>query len=203
MISTMEAPALRGCPGGPVIYAKPLIICTISSSARRSSYGPDKNPFNCRYTRPGLIPISVSKPSPRRPMVSKAKFSNRTSEERTKVSTAGRLPGAFRSIARLRLLRQNRGKKLIPTPFRWRVRSPSGTGSILVTVAPKSANIIPADGPITAWLNSNTFMPASGKSPLLDICSSEIQKSGEEICRIAFLKYLFHFVHLNLRFLLG
>ena len=38
-------PARSGSPGRPVMYARPPIICTTSSSAVRCSYGPGRNPL--------------------------------------------------------------------------------------------------------------------------------------------------------------
>ena len=45
MMSLTEVPARSGRPFGPVMYERPPIICTTSSSARRFSYGPGRKPL--------------------------------------------------------------------------------------------------------------------------------------------------------------
>ena len=45
MMSLTEVPARSGRPGGPVMYERPPIICTTSSSAVRCSYGPGRKPL--------------------------------------------------------------------------------------------------------------------------------------------------------------
>ena len=49
-----------------------------------------------------------------------------------------------------------------------RVVSPP-MGSTLITSAPRSARMRPALGPMMAWQNSSTRMPARGGAPLADI----------------------------------
>ena len=45
MMSLTDVPARSGRPGGPVMYERPPIICTTSSSAVRCSYGPGRKPL--------------------------------------------------------------------------------------------------------------------------------------------------------------
>src|ERR1700712_757499 len=62
----------------------------------------------------------------------------------------------------LRLFWLKAAKKPAAKPPRPLVWSPFGAGSILITSAPSSANIRPAVGPMTVWLNSRTRRPARG-----------------------------------------
>jgi hypothetical protein len=96
-------------------------------------------------------------------MVPGLKFSQTTSAVAIRCRAACLPSSVCRSRVRLFLLRLNSGKKPEPEPSSLRVASPSRpwpTGSTLMTSAPRSASIMPQDGPMTMWVNSTTRMPA-------------------------------------------
>src|SRR5882762_9602948 len=88
------------------------------------------------------------------------KFSVSTSLRSISLSTRSRPSECLRSTARLFLLRLNTGKNPAPACSSRRVLSPS-SGSTLITSAPRSASIMPQEGPITMCANSTTRTPSS------------------------------------------
>src|SRR5215467_8981530 len=78
--------------------------------------------------------------------------------------TISRPAADLRSTPKLFLLRLYDMKKPMPVPSRRRVLSPRGSGSILITSAPRSPRIRPALGPMIMCTNSTTRIPASGNA---------------------------------------
>src|SRR5262245_12575180 len=95
-----------------------------------------------------------------------AKFSTSTSAPAMSRRSTSLPPVVFRSSTMPRLLRFIIRKEAASSPIfggtEWRVSSPFGDFSILMTSAPMSASISVQVGPAMTWVRSTTFRPASG-----------------------------------------
>ena len=94
------------------------------------------------------------------------KFSTRTSAPCTSRRNTPAPPGVLRSMAMPRLLRFIIRNAADSSPILggavWRVSSPCGTFSTLITSAPMSASMSVHVGPAMTCVRSTTFSPANG-----------------------------------------
>src|SRR5215210_1860584 len=118
-------------------------------------------------TRPGLLSLKSSYPSPQRSMVPGRKFSTTTSAPAIKFR-ASSCPSSSRKFKVTDfLLRAMIGHHKVWPFLRWRPHSRMGSpfpgGSTFITSAPKSARSWPQNGPASRLPISTTRTPSSGE----------------------------------------
>src|SRR5947209_6799048 len=103
-------------------------------------------------------------------------------------------PAVLRSRAIPRLLRFIIRNDAASSPIfggtLWRVSSPRGVFSILITSAPISASMSVHVGPAMTWVRSITFNPASGPIDRLLHTYEDHTRQGPAVCRAAYASFL-------------
>ena len=168
-VSPMLTPTRTGTrPGSAVRWRRPPMASPNTPKPGLCAAGPVcPKPLMRSMISFGLAACRASQPKPQRSRVPGLKFSISTSASSASARTAAWPSGKRRSSATLRLLRDcTSHHTLVPSrnSRHWRSGSPPCTGSILITSAPKSASVLPANGPAMSWPSSSTLRPCKASA---------------------------------------